>query len=192
MPRKHTIVAVALALAGAATVATAQTYRWVDKDGRVHYTDTPPPPAAAREVEQRRLQSSVVETSQMPYGLQQTAKTHPVTLYTFSGCKEACANARKLLEKRGVPYKEVSVDEPGKRDELKRVSGGTNVPVLVVGKNVKQGYEESMYNVALDEAGYPKSSQLLPGQQARQADAPPPPPKAEAKPEPKLGPYAPR
>lgn len=185
------VAAVALALASAA--ATAQTYRWVDKDGRVHYTDTPPPPSAARQVEKRTLQGSVVETSQLSYGLQQAVKTNPVTLYTYSGCKEACANARKLLEKRGVPYKEFSVDDPAKREELKRISGGNNVPVLVVGKTVKQGYEESMYNVALDDAGYPKFSQLPPGQQARQAEAPPPAAaKPETQPEAKLGPYAPR
>jgi len=196
MPTRTTIVAVAVALAGAATAAGAQTYRWIDQNGRVHYSDTPPPPQAARQVEKRSLQSSVIETSSLPYGLQQAAKANPVTLYTYSGCKEACANARRLLDKRGVPYKEVSVDEPAKREELKRVSGDTNVPVLVVGKAVKQGYEESMYNVALDEAGYPKSSQLLPGQQARQADAPAPAPataaKAEPQSAPKLGPYAPR
>jgi len=184
--------AVALALASAAAIA--QTYRWVDKDGRVHYTDTPPPPSAAREVEKRSLQGNVVATSSLSYSLQQAVKANPVTLYTYSGCKEACANARTLLEKRGVPFKETSVDDPAKREELKRVSGGANVPVLVVGKAVKQGFEESMYNVALDEGGYPKSSQLLPGQQARQAEAPPAAaPQAEPKPEqPKLGPYAPR
>jgi hypothetical protein len=35
------ILAVMLAFAAA---ASAQMYRWVDKDGRVHYTSTPPPP----------------------------------------------------------------------------------------------------------------------------------------------------
>ncbi|MEX0638576.1 MAG: DUF4124 domain-containing protein [Burkholderiales bacterium] len=35
------ILAVMLAFAAA---ASAQMYRWVDKDGRVHYTATPPPP----------------------------------------------------------------------------------------------------------------------------------------------------
>ncbi|MCZ7562606.1 MAG: glutaredoxin family protein [Burkholderiales bacterium] len=187
------IIAVGVALAGAATAAGAQTYRWVDQSGRIHYSDTPPPPQAARQVEKRSLQASVIETSPLPYGLQQAAKANPVTLYTYSGCKEACANARRLLDKRGVPYKEVSVDEAAKREELKRVSGDTNVPVLVVGKIVKQGYEESMYNTALDEAGYPKSSQLLPGQQARQDEKPAPKPAAAAAPpEQPKGPYAPR
>ncbi|MEO8718646.1 MAG: DUF4124 domain-containing protein [Burkholderiales bacterium] len=37
------IVILALMLAFA-SAASAQMYRWVDKDGRVHYTTTPPPP----------------------------------------------------------------------------------------------------------------------------------------------------
>lgn len=38
---KSVILAVMLAFAA---TALAQMYRWVDKDGRVHYTATPPPP----------------------------------------------------------------------------------------------------------------------------------------------------
>jgi hypothetical protein len=37
------LVILAVMFAFAAT-ASAQMYRWVDKDGRVHYTSTPPPP----------------------------------------------------------------------------------------------------------------------------------------------------
>mgnify|MGYP003339518712 CR=1 FL=1 len=123
----------------------------------------------------------------------QAMKANPVKLYTFSGCSAACKDAKALLDKRGIPYTEISVDTPDKREELKRVSGDTNVPVLVVGAVVKQGYEASMYHAALDEGGYPKSSQLLPGQQARQEDKPAPPPAAaKAPPETPKGPYLPR
>ena len=39
-------IAIAILLA-TATVA-AQVYKWVDKDGKVQYTDTPPPPGATK------------------------------------------------------------------------------------------------------------------------------------------------
>ena len=35
-----------IALAVLCGGAAAQMYRWVDKDGRTHYTQTPPPPDA--------------------------------------------------------------------------------------------------------------------------------------------------
>jgi glutaredoxin len=186
-------VAVAVVLGCTSAAALAQAYRWVDKDGRVHYSDTKPPPTATRSVEQISTQSGTVTSAQpLGYALQQAMKVNPVKLYTFSGCKTACADAKALLAKRGVPYTEISVDAPDKREELKRVSGGTNVPVLVVGTTVKQGFEASMYEAALDEGGYPKTSQLLPGQQARQEEKPAPKPTAAAPPETPKGPYAPR
>ncbi len=47
---KSVLLAVMLAFAAS---AFAQMYRWVDKDGRVHYTATPPPPG----VKARTLQA---------------------------------------------------------------------------------------------------------------------------------------
>jgi len=38
------LVAVALCAACAAASADGQIYKWVDKDGKVHYSDCPPPP----------------------------------------------------------------------------------------------------------------------------------------------------
>jgi glutaredoxin len=185
--------AVAILLGSLSAPALAQAYRWVDKDGRVHYSGTPPPPSASTNVEKISTQSGTVSDAPLAFGLQQAMKVNPVKLYTFSGCSAACSDAKALLEKRGVPYTEISVDSPDKREELKRVSGGANVPVLVVGKAVKQGYEESMYNAALDAGGYPKSSQLLPGQKARQEEKVAAKPAAPAAPaETPKGPYAPR
>jgi glutaredoxin len=187
--------AVAILLGSLSATALAQAYRWVDKDGRVHYTGTPPPPSATSNVEKISTKSGAVSDAPLAFGLQQAMKVNPVKLYTYSGCSAACSDAKALLEKRGVPYTEISVDSPDKREELKRVSGGTNVPVLIVGKTVKQGYEESMYNAALDEGGYPTSSQLLPGQKARQEEkvaAKPAAAAANTPPETPKGPYAPR
>ncbi len=50
---KSVLLAVMLAFAAS---AFAQMYRWVDKDGRVHYTATPPPPG----VKARTLQAPTV------------------------------------------------------------------------------------------------------------------------------------
>lgn len=45
-------------LLAASAAASAQLYRWVDKDGRVHYTATPPPPGATK--------SRTIETRSAP------------------------------------------------------------------------------------------------------------------------------
>ena len=53
-------IAVAILLA-TATVA-AQVYKWVDKDGKVQYTDTPPP-ASATKTEAKRVDTSPASAS---------------------------------------------------------------------------------------------------------------------------------
>ncbi len=40
---------VALAVLLACGVVAAQVYKWVDKDGKVQFSDTPPPPSATKE-----------------------------------------------------------------------------------------------------------------------------------------------
>ena len=39
-------IAVMLALLAVGTTAQAQVYKWVDKDGKTHFSDTPPPGGA--------------------------------------------------------------------------------------------------------------------------------------------------
>jgi hypothetical protein len=58
----------------AAQAQAAQLYRWVDDKGRVEWRDTPPP-ATAKKVEKRTIGGSVIETSTLPYSLQQAVKS---------------------------------------------------------------------------------------------------------------------
>lgn len=64
-----------------------------------------------------------------------------VTIYTKPGCP-FCAAAKKDLEERGVPYKELSTqDDPKVVQEIMRLSNGKGiVPILVVGEEVKVGF----------------------------------------------------
>jgi len=184
------------------TAAAQQLYQWTDNTGRVHITDTPPPPSA-RNVQKKNVTGSAVETSQEPYALAQAMKEFPVVLYTSPVCKEACAQAREALNKRGVPFKEVQVWDEKTNQELNKVSGAHDVPTLLVGRSVQRGFEQGAFDALLDSARYPKAG-LLPARTQAAPDTPegyvPPaereaPPKAEpVKPEPEekaSGPYAP-
>ena len=95
----------------------------------------------------------------------------PVTLYSHPECKDQCQIARDTLNKRGIPFKEVSVDDPPKQDELKRVSGGIHVPVLVVGQRVEMAISAQSYDRALDLADYPRAGVARPRNRARRVPA---------------------
>lgn len=144
----------------------AQMYRWVDDSGKVHYSDRAPS-SGAKNLERRALPARQGSSAGLPYALQQAAGNFPVTLYTSEACKETCAQARELLNQRGVPYSEVDVGDEADLAQLKKLSGGNAVPVMTVGRELYKGFERGIYQTALDSAGYPSSSLLPPGVQAR-------------------------
>jgi hypothetical protein len=154
-------IALATGIAGALFAAGAaaqnqQVYRYVDKDGRVVYSDRGPP-SDARDVQSKRLRGNVIENNEMPLAAQQAQERFPVTLYSF-GCGEVCTAAEGLLNRRGVPYSAINVETPEGAEQLSRMTGELRAPVLQVGdRTFVKGYSETQWNKALDEAGYPKA-----------------------------------
>ena len=154
--RTTTIACTAIALTLLAGASFAQTYRWLDQNGRVRYTGTPPPPTAT-QAEEKKLSSNVVQTDALPYSAQLAVKNFPVTLYSAANCGQPCTDGRNLLVKRGVPFKEIAVGDEKSREALKKASGSDEVPVLTVGHDARKGYQQGTWHAALDAVGYPKS-----------------------------------
>jgi glutaredoxin len=195
-------LAIAVAAMLVAATAGAQMYRWVDKDGKVQYTDTPPP-ASAKSVQKRGTGPAPTDTGPAaPYAVQQAARNFPVLVYTSANCGKACADGKALLAARGVPYREISVggDNGISAEEMKKATGGSDgVPVMMVGKSATRGFESEAWHTALDSAGYPRGAPPLSAQAQKAAQASAAPkadaPKAEAppaEPEKPKGPYAPK
>ena len=127
-------IPIGVLLGAVAFTASAQLYRWTDEKGRVHITDTPPP-ASAKNVQKKKPAVGSVGEAQMPFELAQAVRDFPVTLYTSPNCKESCAAARSVLNRRSVPFKEVQVWDEQSNEELKRVTA-RDVPTLQVGVSV--------------------------------------------------------
>ena len=166
-----------LAVMAAVQAAAQQSvYRWVDKNGNVHFSDTPPLEDA--KITEKRMGGGAGDETQLPYATQMAMKRNPVTLFSSKNCGDLCASGRDLLASRGIPYSERSPEaSPADAEALKKLIGALEVPVLVVGETTLKGYNDAMWNAALDSAGYPKT--LLPGQRA---PTPPPPPTPAAPP----------
>ena len=175
--------------------ASAQMYRWTDEKGRVHVTDTPPP-ASAKGVKKSGVAPAepapTQSSGQEPFALQQARAKFPITLYTTPNCV-GCDAARKLLNARGLQFKEVSVTDAAQIEELQKAVGGNSVPAMIVGSTVQTGFEEGAYQRLLDAAGYPKTGDLTPRSQTAPAPATPGLPEVKPAPQPErpTGPYAP-
>jgi len=167
MQRAFIMMAILIGTASA-PLAAAQLYQWKDAQGRTVYSDQPPP-TNIRNAEQKAFKGSVIEVGE-PYAVKAAREKHPVTLYT-SACGSPCDQARQLLTERGVPFssKDLQASEDA-RNEVQKLTGKLNVPVLLVGSDKLEGFEAGRWQSALDRAGYPKSA--LPGRKP----APPPAP----------------
>ena len=163
--------AVALAAAAGATAQEKQVYRYTDKDGNVVYTDRPPP-SDSKDVQAKRLGPNYIETNELPLAARQAMDRYPVTLYTFA-CGELCQNAEGLLNRRGVPFSTVNVEDAKNAERLKALTGDTQAPVLQVGdKLYVKGYNEARWQAMLDDAGYPKTPATRRAQPLRPPAAP--------------------
>ena len=141
--------------------AHAAMYKWVDAQGGVQYSDTPPP-AGTKGVEERKVTGNVIPTAGTPYAVQEAAKRNPVTLWMHD-CGDLCNRARDYLAGRGIPH---TVRNPARADEQnawKKASAGENaVPLLVIGASRPlKGFQEPEWSVALDAAGYPRGAPSL-------------------------------
>lgn len=145
---------VSLLCAGLAHAQNA--YRWVDRDGKVHYGDRPPP-AKAGKAQELKLTAPEAER-QFPYATRQAMANFPVTLYVSADCGAACKEAGDYLRKRGIPFSERKVATPEDSAALAKLIGGEAVvPVLQVGPKNRKGFEQGSWDGLLDAAGYPKS-----------------------------------
>lgn len=145
-------------LAVACTNAQADSlFRWVDKDGKVHYGDRPAEDAIGAE--QKKFGSApAAGDDELPYVVRKARQDFPVTLYSAASCGDICVQARSLLNKRGVPYVEKNLVSKEDAAAFKKLTGGNSVPALTVGKTLLSGFEAGQWNTELDIAGYPKTA----------------------------------
>ncbi len=139
----------------ATQVDAQQLYKWVDKDGKISYSDTPPP-KDAKDVRQKGYGDNVKPSDELPYSVKEAVKRNPVTLYA-NAC-ENCIKARAMLSERGIPFTERNPEaDPAASDALKEAAGALLVPTLTIGQRVIKGFAESEWHDALTNSGYPRT-----------------------------------
>ena len=146
------LMALSVLLLASVAVQAGELYRSVDHDGKVQYSDLPIPNAETKTL---YLGKSVPQVN-LPYATRMAMKKFPVTLYVAEGCGEGCVRGHELLTKRGVPFTEKKLVTQEDVDALKKSSGSSGVPVLVVGNLMEKGFLADAWQRTLDKAGYPK------------------------------------
>ena len=122
------------------SVQAASLYKWIDKDGRVHYGEKPAEDAV--KAEQKKFSATASSSDDdLSYGTRKAKQDFPVTLYVAPNCVEICVQARALLNKRGIPFAEKNILTNEDIDEFKAKTGGNSIPALTVGKSLLSGFQ---------------------------------------------------
>lgn len=159
-----------LVVCTASGLAQAQQYRWVDRNGVTQFGDAPPP--GAKNIQKISVATGAkADGPSLPFEIARVQKDFPVTLYTSPNCKELCAQARGVLNKRSVPFTEVQVWNDETVLLVRKAAGTDHIPALVVGRSVLAGFDQGQYDELLSTAGYPPAGTYP----ARTQGAPAPP-----------------
>jgi glutaredoxin len=144
----------ALALLAAATAPAQGLYRWSDAQGRIHYSSEPPPGVKAAEVRARTNTYAAPAPARSRNAARAkpvAAAAVPVVMYATSWCPY-CAKARAYFGRNGIAYTEHDIEKsPAARAEFKRL-GGRGVPLILVGRERVNGFDELAFEFALQKA----------------------------------------
>ena len=132
--------------------AHAEIYKWVDQNGKIHFTDNPPKQSAASKLD---LQvNSFTNPNVKPFKYDSSLisarkVSRDVVMYGASWCGY-CKKAKKYFIQNNIRYVEYDIEtsEKGRRDYKKLK--GTGVPIILVGNQRMNGFSEAgfekMYN----------------------------------------------
>lgn len=120
---------------------SAEIYKWVDKQGKVHFTDNPPDGEHSEEIKLKINTYSSVEIKPLEERLGRTDK---VVMYSAEWCG-ICVKAKQYFRQNNIAYISYDVEKSrtGKLD-FKQLRG-KSVPIIIVGSKRMNGFSVSRF-----------------------------------------------
>jgi glutaredoxin len=138
-------------------------YKWVDENGKVHFTDNPPDAAQAEEVE---LQINTYTSVEIKPLVERLGKKDKVVIYGTSWC-HTCDQARHYFRKNNIPYVAYDVEKSrvGKMDF--KLLRGKSVPIIIIGDRRMNGFSASRFESLYQQQLKSESSEMQPATGSR-------------------------
>ena len=124
---------------------SAEIYRWVDDQGRVHFSDSDTEP----EAEQVQVRVQTVKTVRVNYLPEWSSDLVPaaasVVMYSTPWCG-VCKRAKGYFEEQGISFTEKDIEaRPEWRAEFEQL-GGKGVPLILVGERSMSGFSAGRFD----------------------------------------------
>lgn len=120
----------------------AEVFKWVDPQGGVHFSDTPPAENEAEKMKLREINSyrglSVEDLDQQPDA------SNEVVMYGATWCG-ICKSARRFFKKNGIAYVEYDVERDRKGVADFKALKGRGVPIILVKGKRMNGFSEARF-----------------------------------------------
>lgn len=131
--------------------ASGEIYKWVDADGKTHFSSSPPTHGEAETVEPKVIntysspdKSAAPPLSEIDTPNRKKANRKKVVMYSTVWCP-SCKTAKKYFRRKGIPFKEYDIETSAKgRRDYKKLKG-TGVPIILVGKQRMTGFSASRF-----------------------------------------------
>ena len=139
------------------TNAHAEIYRWVDENGKVHFSDEKP---EKTRVEQVKVQLNSFEgLSISDSDFIDARLNRQVVMYSATWCGY-CRKARNYFQKKGIPFKEYDIENSSKgRRDYARMNG-QGVPIIFVGQKRIQGFRAEQFQAIYDVAASKQNTNM--------------------------------
>ncbi len=119
-------------------LAHGQIYKWVDANGKTHFSDQAPAKGQNTSVNLPSINGMKdVDTSALP-------SSSRVVMYSTVWCGY-CKRARGYFKKNSIPFSEKDIEKGARAEkEYKRLKGN-GVPLIMVGKTKLQGFDQRKF-----------------------------------------------
>lgn len=121
--------------------ASAEIYKWVDENGRVHFGDSPKEKDKAEKVVVDVVSYEFVKVEPVNYSRSTStpAANNKVVMYSASWCGY-CKKARSYFMANNIDFIEYDIERDGAAARRFREMGGKGVPVILVGDRKMSGF----------------------------------------------------
>lgn len=135
----------------------AEMYKWVDKNGVIHFSDTPPKSEKDVEIYETSNSPQPNETKALKRSKKKEAKSKQqdkakpaktVKIYTTKWCRY-CKDAIRFLRANNIKYKEYDIEKDSGASMIMQALGGTGVPFAVINGRHIHGFSKRQYKRAL-------------------------------------------
>jgi len=149
MYRKGFIVFISLVMWALVTQAFAEVYKWVDENGRTHFSDKAPATAEAEKVTIKINTYSSPSYSSDIFTSNNNKKSNAgssrkVTLYSTTWCG-VCKKAKAYFKQNRISYTEYDVENSNKGKQDYQKMNGKGVPIILVGNKRLNGFSQQSF-----------------------------------------------